>query len=281
MFGYVKSVNVQARRENSNNEPDSMADGIVQIGAGQDLADFSIRGIMQLGEAHLNQQLSSEADIVLRLNMTEPLYPKSQVYTFQSQYENPSDILPLSDRIWYPSTFYMNTSFKSVNEARASLFQQIIQQTGSPALAMQAMQHTVITDRYYKYLPLFTNESEQTTTFADQAIQPVRFVGFITVAVLRALHLALTAIILVVPGGDCGWLETRRAMGQAWQAYAQVMTLPVESDAILRGEVGRDDTVEETLKRRGDARHVVMLADSGHGQLRFRRQYDKASTIGT
>ncbi|ERF70768.1 hypothetical protein EPUS_05120 [Endocarpon pusillum Z07020] len=269
-YAYVKNVQVKAQRKTSKDEPISLSDGILQIGATGNQTDTEERGIMQLDEAELYGQLEAERTEIMRSKSDVPINPVSSDLNQFVTHAN----LQRSPRAWFPLSLYMGDSLKPVHESRVGLFQHIIQDTGSPALAMQAMQHTLITDRYYKYMPLFKNESTQIMTFTEQAIQPVKSTGFIVVLIGLLLHMALTAFTFITLGGSSGWAKTINSIDQSWQSYAQVLTLRAEVDEILDKEDSTqaiDDKVEKKLKQQGLANQIFVLAENDDGQVRFRK----------
>lgn len=87
---------------------------------------------LQLDEARLYEQLESERAEIVRSNPYYPINPVSNIFNQGSL------IMPLVNRAWYPVVRGL-AELSPVHENRAGLFQQIIQKTGSPALAMQAM----------------------------------------------------------------------------------------------------------------------------------------------
>lgn len=136
----------------------------------------------------------------------------------------------------------------------------------------------MITDRYYKYLPFFSNGSTQTMTFSEEAVQPVRTTGFIVVMIGLLLHMALTGFTFITLGSLNGWRETINSINQSWQSYAQVLTLRAKADGILDEQgstLATDDKVEKALKQQGLASQVFVLAkDDDDGQVRFRKRLE-------
>ena len=172
-----------------------------------------------------------------------------------------------------------------MNNERINLMQKVLQQTESPALALQAMLHTVVADRYYNYLPRFADwwdvlvellvgspsiappeSTLQTSTYAVDAIYPVRSRGFTVVMGALAPHFVLEAYICIVFGGVIGGAatygikDTIATVDQAWQAYAQMAGL-LDLVALDRHATTLDTDweVERKLERHGFAGTGVCL----------------------
>jgi hypothetical protein len=192
-ISWLKNMYINAERYRAVEEPVSHTAGIKQIGADGIFLTPEERGIMTINVTELHHQLSEEQKEIASTNGTNPLLP-----IIDSSYFDVS----LKSRSW-TSFDPGQTSFDSfgwVNEERLALFKQVIQQTNSPALAIQSMMHTMIADRYYKYLPYFGNTTQVRWTHSIDATQPVRTRGFIAVMAGIGIHLLLVAYILIVFG---------------------------------------------------------------------------------
>ncbi len=274
-FPYTKSFHIKAKREKAVEEPVSLPAGSSQIGATRTFQDLDERGIMFLNETELAIQLSTERETILQNQLHETIMPKSYLFNFGIG----SATLPDNDRYWFPSenASVSPSGFRGVSEDRVALFQHVIQDTNSPALAMQSMLHTVITDRYYKYLPYCTNTSSQNLTYSVDAIQPVRTRGFVIVMSSIGAHFFLVTYTLIVFGVFEGTKRTIRSVDQAWQVFAQVallqreMTLDYREDQDqLCSTTATDHEIEDDLRRRGLRDRVFALDDKGQdGIVRF------------
>jgi hypothetical protein len=283
-LNYVKSVQVQAHGPTSMDEPTSMPDGIVQIGATFPRESVSERGILRLNETFLRAQLDKERSIIMsNTSLVRPIYPYSYVFT-PTRFgpaigqRDQGLVLPDKQRNWFPTTLapacdpILNSNeecLSGVSEERVNLFQHVIRQTKSPALAMQSMMHTMISDRYYKYMPYYQNQSTQVTTSFASAVRPVRTRGYIVVMVGIASHLLLVGYICVVLGGINGFKETLRSTDQAWQAHAQVLLLAEQTISDVSLTSCTDREVEKITRRRGLGGKVFRLRKGEDGAPRF------------
>ncbi|KAJ9615088.1 hypothetical protein H2200_001162 [Cladophialophora chaetospira] len=276
--GRVKSVNVEARRDTASDEPTSISGGLQQLIPGPDATSRAERGVMTMNSTALFQQLSYERDLILRDRLVSPVFPTSSIFDWDVV---SSKILPLDTRYWFDSEFLTggevpdyssddSQTVRSVSEDRVALFQEILQTTNSPALVMQSITHTILTDRYYKYQSYFTNRSTQTLTYSKDAIQPVRTRGYIIVVSAIAAHLVLVIYICIVLGVMKGTKEAINSIDQAWQAHVQIAT--IAANEALSGvctTTSTDSQVEEALKRRGLKNKVFKLEHTPEGEIVF------------
>ena len=275
-YAYTKSLYIKAKRDIAVNEPVSLTGGAAQIGASSSFQTREERGIMMLNETELNHELSVEREAILRYELSQPLLPTSDLLRVVRDGDSWN-----TGRVWFPNIMLSgDEAFDqgSVSEDRMTLFQNVIQTTNSPALAIQSMIHTYVTDRYYKFAPYYTNSTVQWTTFSVNAIQPVRYWGYIAVVTSIGTHLFLVAYILIVFGVVQGTKRTICSVDQAWQVFAQVALLQQEvsfsQDEDERNIVSStnvtDDEVKSTLKRRGIYDKIFVLSEDQNGMTRFK-----------
>jgi hypothetical protein len=267
-YSWLKNMYINAERYRAVEEPVSHTTGIKQIGATGMFLTPEERGIMTLNATELHYQLSQERKEIASTSKSMPLLP---FFDFD---------ISLESRFWTSyNSGQMNFSGGSwVNEERLALFKQVIQQTNSPALAIQSMMHTMITERYYKYLPYFGNTTQLGWTHSIDATQPVRTRGFIAVMAGIGIHLLLVAYILIVFGLLKGTKRAIRSIDEAWQVIAQVALLQNEitidigkCDDKAGSTSATDQEVEKSLKRRGLKDKIFVLDDRNEsGVLRFR-----------
>jgi hypothetical protein len=267
-FSWLKNMYINAEKYRAVEEPVSHTAGIKQIGADGLFLTPEERGIMTLNVTELHHQLSEEQKDTASTNGTNHLLPTSHFVTSPES------------RSW--TSFDPGQAnfdhFGWVNEERLALFKQVIQQTNSPALAIQSMMHTMIADRYYKYLPYFRNTTQIRWTHSIDATQPVRTRGFITVMAGISIHLLLVAYILIVFGLLKGTKRAIRSIDEAWQVIAQVALLQNEitidigkCDDKAGSTSATDHEVEKSLKRRGLKDKIFVLDDRNEsGVVRFR-----------
>ncbi|KAF9765453.1 hypothetical protein IL306_002240 [Fusarium sp. DS 682] len=111
----------------------------------------------------------------------------------------------------------------SANRAHASLFQNIIQEDGDPAPAIQGLMTRLYQMAYYDQLDGYDLKLPVTTVHTTDQLVPVQWTGLTIVLVLVAAHLVIvyTTILLFV-------LETRAsALGDSWHVLAQAARMAV------------------------------------------------------
>jgi hypothetical protein len=143
---------------------------------------------------------------------------------------------------------------------------------------MQSMMHTMMTNRYYKFMPYYTNVSTQWLIYSLDATQPIRKRGYIAVMTAIGAHLLLVAYVLIVFGICKGTKRTMLSINQAWLVFAQValiqreMSVGGESDQDKIGSTtATDHEVEKSLKHRGLKDKIFVLDDDDQtGVVRFR-----------
>jgi len=164
------------------------------------------------------------------------------------------------------------------NEDLSLFVQTVIQETGSPARAMQALQHVIFSNRYYRYLPMFSTPTGQAVTYNKEAIQPVRIRGYVAVMIAIGVHILTVFYILMVFGVLQGTRQTVTSINQAWQVFAQVSALQrelgLEGDeqhCQIEPTTATDRTIEKDLKQRGLKDRVFVLDEvAPDGVIQFR-----------
>jgi hypothetical protein len=140
---------ISAGRNRAVDEPVSYTAGVKKIGADDTFLTPEDRGIMTLDMIELDHQLSEEQKMISSSHRRSPSLPWFDLGK-STKWSDP--------RFWMPFTPKLLTQVLNVdNEERLALFQHVIQKTNFPAPANQSMMHTMITDRYYKFLPHFQN----------------------------------------------------------------------------------------------------------------------------
>lgn len=264
-FTFTKNMYIKAQRAKAVEEPTVANTGAKQIGATKTHYAIEDRGILILDETEYIRQMQIEHDTLAHSAQLRQLNPISRLVSTTNSNQ---------DRAWFLTegvscdtiTNLQDASCPmGVNEDRVGLFQSIIQNTNSPALAMQAMQHTLITDRYYRYMPNFRAASVQSITLTTDAIQPVRMRGYIAVVSAICAHFILVVNILLVFGVFCGTKQTLSSIDQAWQVFSQVAILERKVSAgydredTLCSTTATDHQIEQNLRDRGIKGKVYFL----------------------
>jgi hypothetical protein len=138
---------------------------------------------------------------------------------------------------------------------QAMMFNDIIEETGSPALALQAYTTTVLRMAYYDYLPLFDTSSQSTSSSFKRLLVPVSSRGYITVLCITVIHCAFMMIItfIFIQRTQCTMLDN------SWQAVSQLVTDQVSLDILSNSSMSLDKEVTQWLKEHGKGQTRVRL----------------------
>ncbi|KAK5050956.1 hypothetical protein LTR84_003515 [Exophiala bonariae] len=170
-------------------------------------------------------------------------------------------------------------NIRSVNQQRADIFQRTIQETGWPALALQAPFHTLTADGFYYFLPFHDTKTDYSASFALSVFQPVRSLGFFIMLTYLAIHLILVGFITIHSSGILhSTTSSFSFINNVWQAHAQSLSSQVEE--ILREPavtMASDREVNKALGKSGQHKFMLVLEPNEkdeHGAIRLRRKFD-------
>ncbi|KAK7968867.1 hypothetical protein PG988_007940 [Apiospora saccharicola] len=135
----------------------------------------------------------------------------------------------------FPFAGYTNTAFE-VHQLHGALFEDIMYDTGNPALALQAFSTTLNQMAYYESRYRWSANNSITYVMSKSMSIPIGRAGFISVIVIAAAHLGILVVTSVL------FVQRTKAtlIGNPWQSIAQVVsddTLPI---------LARADGPEET-----------------------------------
>ncbi|KAL3486979.1 hypothetical protein BJX62DRAFT_241463 [Aspergillus germanicus] len=130
------------------------------------------------------------------------------------------------------------------------LFQDTLRETGSPALAAQALVTRSFQMAYYEQLPRLEPTLDVEVAFAVTRTTPVRWTGFGVVMGIVAGHLGVTGVIL-----GLFLVYTRTSLvGETWFGVSEVVAGGVVPVHVLEGTHGMKDAEIEKWGNEGDAR---------------------------
>ncbi|RMJ14456.1 hypothetical protein CDV36_005881 [Fusarium kuroshium] len=156
---------------------------------------------------------------------------------------------------WMTATAMGSIEFP--HPAHSSVFQSIIQQTGDPALAVQALMTRLYQMQYYDFLPDFDFKQTTETIYSTERITPSRWTGLLIVFCLVAAHLLLVFITMVL------FISRTRgsALGNIWQAVSQ-MASPETRQILESTDSRRDDEMKACVKAVGKDAGVYGMSRS-------------------
>ncbi|RGP70107.1 hypothetical protein FSPOR_4219 [Fusarium sporotrichioides] len=153
----------------------------------------------------------------------------------------------------------------------SAVVQNIMQETGDPAQAMQALVFRFYQMLYYDWLPNYKPTHQVTTINAKDVLIPEQWTGLVAVLVIIIIHFIVTAATMYL----FAQRTTSSLLGNAWQAVSQMVS-PETQDVIRAtgGEGMKDKEVAQLVKAAGldnEAYTVSSSADNGRTELRARQ----------
>ncbi|KAF4177464.1 hypothetical protein CNMCM8694_002295 [Aspergillus lentulus] len=131
----------------------------------------------------------------------------------------------------------------TADRSHTDLFKDVLHDTNSPALALQALITRGTQSAYYEHLMRENRTASASTAFSSTALIPVRWDGFVASVSIIAAHFIILALITVF-----FVVYTRNSMiGNSWQAVAQV----VSEDMLPVLDLASEEKDEEVKKRWG------------------------------
>lgn len=151
------------------------------------------------------------------------------------------------------------------HQFHVNLFQDTLNKTNSPALALQAMLARITQMMYYDKISQLNDQRPAVTSFATSIFLPVRWTGFIGAVVIVATHLAIVIAVTIL------FLKvtTHSLIGGYWQAISQVVTedtIPIleHTDAMEDKQIktwskeGPGDIKQNSILRRRENGRVAL-----------------------
>jgi hypothetical protein len=151
------------------------------------------------------------------------------------------------------------------NPSTLSLFADTLNETESPAQAMQAMYTSMLMRKFHDEAAQQQGRNRTAeTSFSTQVFMPTRWIGFSVVSATIVVHLTIVAITTT-------WFarcSQHTLVGNSWQAVAQICSAP--TDTLLGKATGIDDRqVDHLIQEQGPTRRyrVILSDDSGRREL--------------
>lgn len=160
---------------------------------------------------------------------------------------------------------YTSIDPSNAHEMYRNLFQDTLNQTNSPALALQAVLMRVCQMIYYEDLLRLNETQAAETAFSHAAVIPTRWMGFGVGMGLLGTHLVVMGIVLGL------FLRYTRhsLLGNYWQAVSQIYS--EETSAVLeQADQMDDDEVECWIKRKIPAAGLFGVALDSDGRVALR-----------
>ncbi|EQB58727.1 hypothetical protein CGLO_00985 [Colletotrichum gloeosporioides Cg-14] len=135
-------------------------------------------------------------------------------------------------------------STRAVHYAHASLFQNVIRETGSLPEALQELFTILEQMKYYEELPYYNVGSTATFILAEEKLIPVRWLGFGIVISIIGIHFGLLITTMIL------FLRLTRSsyLGNIWMSLSQVFS-PETAHIIQEGTETKDGELEDVMSK--------------------------------
>ncbi|KAK1950809.1 hypothetical protein LY78DRAFT_622498, partial [Colletotrichum sublineola] len=139
------------------------------------------------------------------------------------------------------------SSSRAVHYAHSTLFQDVVNSTGSLAEALQAVLMVTQQMEYYEFAPQFRDAWRSTASYvmAEEKVLPIQWLGFIVIVGMIAVHFLLLSIttMLFLMFTKASWI------GNVWMSLSQVVSATTK-DTIQESTYKDDDEVKKTIRTR-------------------------------
>ncbi|KAH7351441.1 hypothetical protein BKA66DRAFT_575536 [Pyrenochaeta sp. MPI-SDFR-AT-0127] len=150
--------------------------------------------------------------------------------------------------------------------AHVVLFQDILQTTRNPALAMQALLTILFSMRYYDTSFTFSWYHPATLSFSTTVLAPAKWVGFVTVVVIIVVHAILSVLSIAIFVSS----TESSIIGNSWQAVAQVVsedTMPMVEQSASFTEKETKLRLQELGGGEGERYRLIRSSSTGRSNM--------------
>jgi hypothetical protein len=201
----------------------------------------------------------SKVDVVYKVGTEEFIWDTLARINYEAMYADNSDSTSnLYAGVGSTSTFTDSGPPEySVHRSHAAIFQDILQDTGNPALALQTLFTILLQMAYYDFLFEYDTKALATYSLSGVLNIPRRWNALGVILGLLGLHFALTftAVRMFLKRAEMSLL------GNAWQAVSQVMSIDT-ADVLHRGATTTDRELRGAMKENGSADSRIRIAKS-------------------
>ncbi|RYP89874.1 hypothetical protein DL770_004004 [Monosporascus sp. CRB-9-2] len=141
---------------------------------------------------------------------------------------------------------YAPGNTRMVNHRLASIFLDSLEETNSPAVALQAIFTILSQTAYYNLVPYFDILETGTITITASHYIPARSIGFASVAALLLIHLILVAMAVAC---FASW-SYHTLLSNIWQAFTQA-TVVIDENGLYSATTIPDKDIHRSLKEQG------------------------------
>ncbi|KAF3935672.1 hypothetical protein ABW19_dt0206951 [Dactylella cylindrospora] len=237
---------------------------------GVDTNDVSLtpwdRGLLSLNEPSawkLNQPASSSKIITRQTSY----FVYKQI---PGSLRGPASVIEYSDPGIRMSGLSALVEFNTIaHRVHAALFQDILEATRNPALALQALLTVLMGIVYYDFLRDFDTSANSTIIFSTDVSAPAGWRGITIVGTVLGIHLILFFLIFIA------FLRKTDVslLGNFWMGVSQIVSDDT-MEMIRFAENKKDKEVEEWCKENETAGYVKIglgVSGTGESQVRLRK----------
>jgi hypothetical protein len=135
-------------------------------------------------------------------------------------------------------------SIRQGSNVLITVFKDVIEDTNSPALALQAILTIVTRMAYYDWLPLFNEEYSSITTSFQQALVPLRYQGFAAVLTILIVHL----LLCLATAYYFDRYSHQTLLNNSWQTIAQLSSNPGANPVLERAYMTSEKKVKKWIR---------------------------------
>ncbi|RDI79937.1 hypothetical protein Vi05172_g9954 [Venturia inaequalis] len=211
-----------------------------QLGVGKEQHGYEERGILRLDGDRLMNIIKSARERWWGPNSTSDASININRW-----------IMLQATTYWTPLVAFSSARSYTVanpNKVVYDIFNNTIQDTDSPAKALQAVLTVLLGSAYYDPLPFTNYNSKAWTVKTEFALIPIGSGGLIIVLVISCVHLLL--VILVA--ADFASRSQISLLSNVWQAVAQIAENPVAAEILERADMMTDKEVSKEVKAGAD-----------------------------
>jgi hypothetical protein len=224
-------------------------------------ATFEQRGVLNLSGGEILNDIARRRSKWKPGNSQELLVDIFNISTFPWLIES---IFPLSISRTYCTYRFRHWDTGGHNDILQSrIFHDILEETGSPALALQGHLTILLSMAYYNWLPLFDASSNASMSVFISRLAPVSTSGYQTVIGIIASHTIVCSIITIM------FLRKTKysSVGNTWSVSAQVVNAEQAQIILQDSTLKSDKEIKKELKGADNLRkrYRIALTDDGEG----------------
>ncbi|RYP18893.1 hypothetical protein DL765_003681 [Monosporascus sp. GIB2] len=212
-----------------------------QLGATNDILTLEERGLLklELDPDYKDQMLSNQG---YHSNPFDVDMSYLTIHPF-----NDIDALILCMNCEMDNDYPGNT--RIVNNRLASIFVDSLEETNSPAVALQAVFTIYTQTAYYSLVPYFDILGKGTITITESYYIPAKTIGFASVTALLLIHLILVAMAVAC---FASW-SRHTLLSNVWQTFTQAAVV-IDENGLYNATTIPDEDIHRSLKEQGQDR---------------------------